>query len=242
VHIILGKWTRDSLDRILRESSAMENAGVRIDFLSGHFINVEYMEATLIGGADTSEVLVINLREVDCFTFIDYIEAMRLSSSYAEFIENLKKVRYRSGEVAFEKRNHFFTDWREFNKDLVSDVTSQIGAQKTGSISKTLNKKEDGTHFLNGIQPQQREICYIPSEALDESIVNAMKTGDYAGIYSEIQGLDVSHVGIIIRKRDDVFLRHASSDKRLRKVVDQKFRDYIVGKPGMIILRPKNII
>ncbi len=239
MHIILGKWTQDSLDRILRESTAVENAGERIDFLSGHFLNVEYREATLIGAADTSEVLVINLREVDCFTFIECIEAMRLSGSYEAFIENVKKVRYRSGEVAFEKRNHFFTDWREFNKDLVSDVTSQIGAQKTGSISKTLNRKEDGTYFLNGIQPQQREICYIPLEALDESTINAMKTGDYAGIYSEIQGLDVSHVGIIIRKRDEVFFRHASSDKRLRKVVDQDFIKYISDKPGLVVLRPK---
>jgi len=69
--------------------------------------------------------------------------------------------------------------------------------------------------------------------------MDRLKTGDYAGIYSVTEGLDVSHVGIIIKKGDNIYLRHASSQKEIRKVVDQDFRKYIVGKPGIIILRPK---
>jgi hypothetical protein len=53
-----------------------------------------------------------------------------------------------------------------------------------------------------------------------------------------MEGLDVSHVGIIIRDRDALLLRHASSDRRFRKVVDQDFQTYISGKPGLIVLRP----
>ena len=96
---------------------------------------------------------------------------------------------------------------------------------------------EDGTYFLNGILPQQREIQYIPSDAIDGSLIDKIKTGDYAGIYSEIQVLDVSHVGIIIKDRDLIYLRHASS--RYKKVIDEDFRNYISNKPGLILLRPK---
>ena len=54
------------------------------------------------------------------------------------------------------------------------------------------------------------------------------------------RGLDVSHVGIIIRDRDTFLLRHASSDRRSRKVVDQELQEYISGTPGLIILRPRD--
>lgn len=251
--INLGNWTQDKLDHIMHESSKIKDAGSRINFLSRQFLDMDYKESTLIGDANTEEVFVINLEGTDCFTYIDYIEAMRLSGSFSEFKENLKKVRYRAGEVAFKNRNHFFTDWREFNSEFVDDATEQIGAQKTKSITKILNQKEDGTYFLEGIHPREREIKYIPSDTIDDSVMDKMKTGDYAGIYSAIQGLDVSHVGIIIKDRESiypvrkkfpakpsnrVYLRHASSEKKHRKVIDQDFKDYISDKPGLIVLRP----
>jgi hypothetical protein len=62
--------------------------------------------------------------------------------------------------------------------------------------------------------------------------------GDYTGIYSDLKGLDVSHVGIIIKDGVNVYLRHASSQKEYSKVIDQDFRKYMVDKPGIIVLRP----
>jgi hypothetical protein len=251
--INLGNWTQDKLDHIMHRSSKIKDAGSRINFLSRQFLSMDYKESTLIGDANTEEVFVINLEGIDCFTYIDYIEAMRLSGSFSEFKKNLKKVRYRAGEVAFKNRNHFFTDWREFNSEFVDDATEQIGAQKTKSITKILNQKEDGTYFLEGIYPREREIKYIPSDAIDDSVMDKMKTGDYAGIYSEIRGLDISHVGIIIKDRESiypvrkkvpakpsnrVYLRHASSEKKHRKVINQDFKGYISNKPGLIVLRP----
>ena len=247
-HIILGKWSQDKLDSILHESAKIKDAGARINFLSGFFLGVNYKESTLIGDINTPEIFVINLQTVDCFTFIDYIEAMRRAGSFSEFKGNLKKVRYRNGKVTFKNRNHFFTDWQKFNSEFIDDLTLQIGGKKTKTVAKILNKKEDGTHFLNGILPQQREIQYIPSDAIDGSLMDKIKTGDYAGIYSETQGLDVSHVGIIIKNKDSTYpvrknisngvnLRHASS--RYKKVIDEDFRNYISNKPGLIVLRPK---
>ncbi len=114
MHITLGNWTQDKLDSLLHQSAEIKDTGARIDFLSGHFLDINYKESTLTGSADIPEVHVINLSGVDCFTYLDYIEAMRLSGSFSEFMENLKNVRYRNGEIAFENRNHFFPEqkWR----------------------------------------------------------------------------------------------------------------------------------
>lgn len=234
--IILGRWTEIKLENLLKETSAINDIGGKIDFLSGQFLGVEYKGSTLIGNADTPEVFVINLEGVDCFTFIDYIEAMRVSTSFSEFRKNLNKVRYRSGDITYETRNHFFTDWREFNPNQVDDITEYIGAGKNRQVNKILDLKDDKTYFLPGIPCREREIVYIPSGDVDNAVIEKLKTGDYIGIYSEKAGLDVSHAGIVIKDKDNVFFRHAST--KSMKVVDEDFRKYISGKPGIIVLRP----
>lgn len=239
MEILLGKWTEDRLNEILRESAGIKDMGERIDFLSGLFLGITYQDNTLIGDENTPEVFVVNLAGIDCFTFLDYVEAMRCSGSFSELIENVRKVRYRDGNVRYQSRNHFFTDWPEFNTDFIEDVTGLIGREQTATVKKTLNQGEDGTLLLNGIKPRKRELSYIPSSALNEGVVSRIQTGDYAGIYSELPELDVSHVGIIIRDRGEIWLRHASSGRGKGKVLDQELRGVIVHKPGIVLLRPK---
>ena len=238
--IDLGKWTEAELDKIMREASKIEDTGLRIEFLSGFFIGLEYKESTLLGNISTAEVFVINFSGVDCFTFIDYIEAMRLSDSFESFIRNLKQLRYLNGILSFKHRKHFFTDWAGYAPSSVDDLTVQIGDGKAKSIAKAMNLKENGTPLLPGVESFYRTINYIPSEDSNAAVLQKLKTGDYAGIYSSMQGLDVSHVGIIIRDRDTFSLRHASSDRRFRQVVDQELQKYISGTPGLIILRPRD--
>ncbi len=236
--IFLGNWSMQKLDELLQKGGNGEDLGERIAFLSQQFLGTPYKESTLIGDTKTPETLVINFEAFDCFTFLDSIEAMRLSHSFTEFHKHLQRVRYKEGIVSYEKRNHFFTDWREFNSDTIQDRTVEIGGNKTKTVSKTLNRKDDGSYFLAGITPIEKIISYIPSDDVDETVLTGLETGDYIGIYSELQGLDVSHVGIIIKNRLGAIFRHASSAPVIRKVVDQDFLEYISGKPGIIILRP----
>ena len=236
-YINLGAWSENYIDCILRDSIHFKATGERIALISEKFLSTPYKKTTLVGGIDESEVFVINLDGLDCFTFIDYVEAMRLSGSFDEFKENLKRIRYQSGEVDYRKRNHFFTYWAEFNRRYVLDVTGVIGGDKTKKIIKILNENQDRTCLLQGVRPRQREIAYIPACEMDASVINKMMTGDYVGVYSELPGLDVSHVGIIVKK-GKTFLRHASSREQCEKVIDQPLDEYIEGKAGIIILRP----
>lgn len=237
--VILGKWTGKDIDNLIYRASRVEDICMRIDMISEQFLGVSYRESTLIGDAQSPEIFVMNLEAVDCLTFIDYVEAMRLSRSFGEFKEHLKRVRYQSGVVSYDRRNHFFTDWIEFNKGFVEDITGDVGGQKTKKSQKILNIKEDGTYFLEGIAPIKREVFYIPAEEIDDRVMDGLMTGDYAGIYSERDGLDVSHVGIIIKNKDITCLRHASSLDVYRKVIDQDLKGYLEGKPGLTVLRAR---
>lgn len=237
--ISLGRWRHDSLDEIMSEASKIPDPGLRIGFISGFFIGTPYGDNTLKGAADKEEELVVNLKAVDCFTFIDYVEAMRLSSSFDSFLINLKRIRYRQANVEFTHRNHFFTDWALYNSDLVEDITEQIARDRARTVEKVLNQKDDGSFFVPGIGTKKRILIFIYPQDVDRRITEQLKTGDYVGLYSNKPGLDVSHVGIAIRDGDRVYLRHASSREQYRRVLDEDLTEYIKTKDGLIVFRPK---
>lgn len=234
-----GKWSESELDGIIRQASLIRNLGEKIEFISHQFLGTAYRESTLTGTADTEEVLVINLEGVDCFTLLDYVEAIRISASPADFKNNVVKVRYRNGKVSFRDRNHFFTDWREYNEDRIDDVTGTVGGGKERKVVKMLNLKEDGSYFLPGIEVRRREICFVPYCDLDDHVMGRLRSGDYIGIYSRSEGLDVSHAGILIKTGGSVYLRHASSAEGARKVIDEDLMRYISARRGLVVLRAK---
>ena len=146
-----------------------------------------YAASTLIGAPGTLEVFVVNLQAVDCFTYLDYVEAMRLSRSFCEFRRRLRMVRYRSGTIAYGARRHFFTDWTASRR--VADVTRAIGREKAAAVLKTLNRKGDGGPMLPEVPQVSRKIAFIPARALDSRMLDRLETGDYIGIYAPRRGL-----------------------------------------------------
>lgn len=238
--IILGIHTQDGLEALMLAASTFEDPGERVQYISEHFIGTRYAEKTLIGDSITPEIFVLNLQQVDCMTFIEYIEALRRSSSFRAFVDNVRRVRYRSGTVDYASRTHFFTDWKEYHAECIEDITDRIGESEAVRVTKRLNEKDDGTCFLEGIPPVEREIAHIPSASVNDRLLELLKPGDYIGIYSHLPGLDVSHTGIAVRRGGSWFLRHASSRDEFRRVVDQDFMEYIRGTPGVIVFRPRN--
>lgn len=200
-------------------------AGRKIAEISRYFLSIPYKRNTLIGSLTEQEQLVVDFEGVDCMTFIEYVEAMRLSSDLNSFIENLKNVRYFDSVVDFKKRRHFFTDWQELKS--VKNVTSEL-TEMFVKVVKELN-------FIEGLEPKQRIFNYIPASKV-EKITFKLKTGDYCGFYTSRNSLDVTHTGIIIVDGGTVKLRHASSQKGY--VIDEDFLEYSKQREGIIIFRP----
>lgn len=237
-NIDLGNWTESKLDELMQQKSKKPGTQDQIDFLSEQFLGTPYKGHTLTGDIDTPEVFTINLGGMDCFTYIDYVEALRVSGSYPDFKDSLQNIRYRGGDISFLNRNHFFTDWPVNNPQHVKDVTREIGGDKTVSVKKRLNIKKDGGKYLPGIPANEREVYYIPSASIDEDIVGELNTGDYVGIYTELPGLDVTHTGIVIKRNGRAYLRHASSRSVNDRVVDEDLLEYMQNKPGLVVFRP----
>lgn len=92
--------------------------------------------------------------------------------------------------------------------------------------------------YLPGYPVKQRELVYIPAAAVDASALARLQGGDYVGIYSPSPGLDVSHCGIVVQKGKKLYLRHASSNPVLQKVVDEELTAYLGRNKGLVVYRP----
>lgn len=232
--IILGKWTVEKIEHLLRKSSLV-SISEKIEFISEAFLGTPYKEHPL--SFPRNEIFVIDFEGFDCFTFIETIEAMRLSKDFAEFKKRLINIRYKNGRVSYRKRNHFFTDWDIHNKDFIINATGSVGGSYVRKVKKILNLKKDGTLIVPEFSPFERTIEYIPQKYFYLCSDN-LRTGDYIGIYTDTTGLDCSHVGIFIRKDTNLILRHATS--RANNVKDEALEPYLENKDGIIVLRPKD--
>ncbi|ATV45509.1 DUF1460 domain-containing protein [Pectobacterium brasiliense] len=204
--------------------------------VSSAFLNTPYKANSLIGSPDKPEVLVANFNGVDCFTLVDYVEALSRSQDQKSFLKNLTRTRYTNSHVSYLTRRHFFTDWYATAPRNAIDVTRDISPAYV-TVDKKLNRSPQGGEYVKGLGITARKINYIPGDLIDIHVLSHLKTGDYVGVYSPLEGLDVSHIGIVIRQGGEVWFRHASSLQANRKVIDSPFLEYMHSKPGIVVLR-----
>lgn len=236
---IMDKVTAEKINQIIRSDvipSSGEKHGEVISRVSSAFLDTPYQADTLIGGPDTPEVLIANFNGVDCFTLTDYVEALTRSHDLKSFLHNLAEVRYTEGDVDYLSRRHFFSDWFVTQPRNARDVTPDISPDYAVA-DKQLNRKPSGGEYIPGLGIHPRKINYIPGKAISQQVLDRLKTGDYVGVYSPLEGLDVSHVGIVVRHDGQIWFRNASSLAANRKVVDSPFLEYMRTKPGIIVLR-----
>jgi hypothetical protein len=221
----------------VRRGAAGEGPSERSEVLSRQFLGVPYGADTLIGSANEPERLVVELQKVDCFTYADYVEALKRANTREKFVDGLIDVRYKGGVVGFENRKHFFTDWAASAPAVATDITSSL-SDNAIQVTKHLNRKDSGAVYLPGLPVVPRTLSYIPSQQIDDGVLGRLRTGDYIGAYAEDGGLDVTHVGFFIDAPGGRLFRNASSLPGNNKVVDSPLLEYVQSVPGIVVLRP----
>lgn len=219
-------------NRLAAQNPTQLSAGI-----SALFLHAPYGANTLVVSASVPEQLVVELTRVDCFTYADYVEALKRSSDRAGFLAQLTQIRYRGGDVSFTQRRHFFTDWAADAPVNATDVTASLGAP-TEQVTKMLNLKDSGDSYLPGLPPRSRTIFYLPSARVSDGVIANLRDGDYLGAYATASGLDVTHVGIFLHTPSGPVLRNASSLRANNQVVDTPLREYVDTVPGIVVLRP----
>ena len=144
--------TTRKIDELLsvRAESGDLGRGELIERLSARLLGTPYGANMLIGSATEPEQLVVDLRRVDCFTYLDYIDAASRSTDRDQFLTNLIATRYIDGRVEFAQRKHFFTDWATRERLAATDITASLSPAAV-TTTKHLNAKADGSTYLPGV-------------------------------------------------------------------------------------------
>ncbi|WP_272666315.1 MULTISPECIES: N-acetylmuramoyl-L-alanine amidase-like domain-containing protein [Providencia] len=241
--VVLASGSYNILTEVFNGQAAMQlhnaSQAEKIDALTQYFLTTPYNKQTLNMSPLLAEELVINLKEMDCMTFIEYTEAFKRSKNYEQFVLNLTNIRYINQNITFKHRRHFFSDWAQEPEAIVVDITNELSSHAI-KVNKQLNLKYHDQRYISGLPIKDRVINYIPVKYIDDDLVSRLRTGDYIGIYSENHGLDVSHVGVVIRKENKTIFRNASSLRRSFQVIDIELNSYLKGKAGIVVFRPKS--
>jgi len=103
---------------------------------------------------------LMDLAKVDCVTFVEQTIALAASHSFQETFDTLQRIRYKDGEIAFIKRNHFMiADWIA-NNTFCRDITSELGVP-----IKTETRTMGRRHFF-----KERKIEALAKTAHDEPL------------------------------------------------------------------------
>lgn len=225
------------------------------------FLNKPYVASTLESSG--KEFLIINLRELDCTTFVENCIAlakMTKSGNLSEdnYKKELTNIRYRDAIIdGYTSRLHYMTDWAYNNeeKGILKNITSKIGGK---SVKKEINFMSSHPQFykhlnespenLLGIKAIEDTInskesySILPISAITSSS-NKIQNGDIIAFATDKKGLDYTHVAIAYWQKGELHFIHASS--KLNKVViePKTLYDYCKsskGCTGISIFRVNN--
>lgn len=222
------------------------------------FLGADYKASTLENSSD--ENLVVNLSAFDCTTFIENIIAIsrciqKNKTTFEDYLAELKFIRYRDGQIdQYPSRLHYFSDWifNNENKKIFNDITNDLGGEPIlfdvnymTTHPDNYSQLIDNEEFISLIRKQEIEISsrkyyFIPKNSVDE-VDEKINDGDLIAFTTNIDGLDIGHVGLAIRMEDGkIHLLHApivGSKVQISKLPLSEYIKRVKKHTGIIVVR-----
>lgn len=226
----------------LLNEARKQNAGTDyVIFFARKLLGIPYVAHTL--EMNETEKLVVNLRQLDCATYVENVVALYLCMkqkkySFKAFCDNLCKIRYRGGsEPHYTERLHYFTEWIEDNtsKGICREIQAPdppfTALQKVNVYYMSANPGKykmlrENPEYLPRIAEMEKTVNrksyrYIPKSKVANSdlLKNTVKNGDIIALTTSLKGLDIQHIGFATWHEDGLHLLNASSLRH--KVVEE---------------------
>lgn len=233
------------------------------------FVGTPYVAGTLEAPYENAtpenpgtERLVVNLREMDCVTFVENVLALsrlirdrsKTEPTFDAFLNELTRIRYRGGKLAgYPSRLHYFSEWIRDNEELglVRNVTQQIGGVPDREPINFMSTHVESypalsdTGFVRQIRETEVRLSsapryYIPEDEAAE-VMDDIQEGDIIAATSTVEGLDIAHTGIAIKRDGRTHLMHAplvgDSVQISEQTLDRRLLR-IEGQDGLMVARP----
>lgn len=218
------------------------------------FLGIPYVTGTLEHNAQ--EQLVINLRQLDCWTLVEASLAFALTGSsgdFETFQQHIQQLRYWGGNIeSYGSRIHYFTGWLLQAEKLgyLQDITRDLGGipyKKTiGYITARPEKypkiKDPAT--LQALRGAEARINHHPWYFIPKARIamkeHLLREGDLIILTSAKGDLDIAHQGFAVRRNGRIHLLHASSLAKKVIITPQPLPQYMAkqrGQTGIMVAR-----
>ena len=231
------------------------------------FVGTAYVPRTL--EVEGPERLVVNLRELDCVTFVENVLALGRfvhlhepsvlgndEQLRAEYRRLLTEIRYRGGELeGYPSRLHYFSEWIADNeaRGLVRDISRELGGMADDTPINFMSTHPDAYRQLSEpavvgeIARAEKRLSarprYFIGEEQIEEAASGIADGDIIAATSTVDGLDIAHTGLALVREGSVFLLHAplvGSEVQISEVPLSQRVQRIGGQDGIMVARPRD--
>lgn len=217
------------------------------------FLGTPYVTGTL--DVNANEQLVVNLRQLDCWTLVENSVAISLASEgdFASYLAHLQELRYWGGTLdGYGSRIHYFSGWllQAEKSGLLIDLTKEMGGilnrKKIGYITARPDKypKIKNAETLRDLRSAEKRINAHPWYYIPKSRVAAMehliREGDIVMLTSSRRDLDIAHEGFAVRQNGRIHLLNASSLSKRVVISKQTLAQYLAtqkGQSGIMVAR-----
>jgi Protein of unknown function (DUF1460) len=227
------------------------------------FLGTPYVAHTLEG--NPKEQMIVNLRQLDCLTFVENTIAICLANQQKQtenaskkpdfdlFLQKLQGLRYRNGQIeGYGSRLHYFSEWllqQEIagHLRLISDelggvlIHKKISFMSSHPLSYAGLQDSTALRLVKNAEAKlsHQTFSYIPKTKV-LAIEKEIQDGDLIVFMAARNGLDVTHEGFAVRENGRIYVLHASSE--FEKVVHSKWplADYLArnkGQSGIMVAR-----
>jgi hypothetical protein len=232
--------------------------GAALVALGRTFVGATYTPGTL--EVEGPERLVVNLRELDCVTYLENVLAivrvLRAGTpDYGSFQRELVRIRYRDGTLAgYPSRLHYFSEWIANNeaKGIVTDVTRELGGGVQPGPLGFMSAHRESYRQLGDpevaaeigrleAELSGRERFFIPQGSI-RAVERGIQDGDIIAATSALDGLDVAHTGFALWVGDRLHLMHAPLVGSVVEISERPLAERIQridAQDGIMVARPR---
>ncbi len=255
---------REIFERTIRWAAGagllQKPVGENMVALGEHFIGIPYVAHSLEESGE--EHLVINLRGFDCLTLVENCLALSRCcssgrTSFEDFRAQLTYIRYAGGSIkGYTSRLHYFTDWMTDNvwKGVVEDVTLAAGGEDYRKTINFMSTHRDSYKQLaddSALERVKEAEASLSGDALHRvprgkilSVLGLLRNGDIIGIVTSMDGMDIAHTGMVIRKDGTAKFLHAPLSGGAVTISDGSLAEYVnrsKSATGIVIARPQAV-
>lgn len=240
--------------------------GTAIARLGATFVGTTYTPGTL--EVPGPERVVVNLRELDCVTFVENTLALvrfirhdgvallrRPAAARARYEGYLRDLRYRGGVLGgYDSRLHYFSEWLDDNqrRGRLTLMTERLGGVADTERIDFMSTHRTAYRQLadNATWERIRSIeaglaarpprIYLPKDRI-AAVADSIQDGDVIAATSTVTGLDVAHTGFAIWKDGRLLLLHAPLVGKSVEISELPLADRIQKiktQDGIMVARP----